>query len=258
MQSKSKVSWPICRLPSIFVISYNKNMNRIVISGTYCTGKTTLSLALSLATGIPTTHALTMREILPILFPGKTLKQCSYSELLCLGMKRFEERIYAEAQLKNGFVSDGCALQEWIYGSTRLYTGAYPDEFPWEMHLKRIVNFKAFRNFEHQLKGFGGMAKAYVKTHYDLFFHLPVDFDFVSDGHRPTSELFRNFSEKLLVDTYSHLNIPAVHISGNPTERLEKILHYLNLPAIIPITTAIRQAEMLRIQKFDSVRLEQH
>lgn len=45
-------------------------MKKIVISGTYCTGKTTITLALEKATGIPATHALTMREILPDLFPG--------------------------------------------------------------------------------------------------------------------------------------------------------------------------------------------
>ncbi|WP_333889024.1 AAA family ATPase [Sphingobacterium siyangense] len=100
-------------------------MKRIVISGTYCTGKTTLSLALSFATGIPSTHAPTMREILPDLFPGKNLKQCSYPELLRLGMERFKNRLEAESGLTTGFISDGCPLQEWLYGSTRLVTGAY-------------------------------------------------------------------------------------------------------------------------------------
>src|SRR5690606_40886163 len=76
-------------------------MKRIVISGTYCTGKTTLSLALERASGISCSHALTMREILPKLFPGKSLRDCSYAELICLGMKRFEDRIRKESELGN-------------------------------------------------------------------------------------------------------------------------------------------------------------
>mgnify|MGYP007007859318 CR=1 FL=1 len=49
---------------------------RIAISGTYSTGKTTSSYALRYLTGIPRTHAQTMREILPIILPGKSLEEC--------------------------------------------------------------------------------------------------------------------------------------------------------------------------------------
>lgn len=231
-------------------------MKRIVISGTYCTGKTTLSLALSLATGIPATHALTMREILPKLFPGKTLRQCSYAELLCLGMKRFEERIRAEALLTGGFISDGCTLQEWLYGSTRLYTGAYPDEYPWQMKLKSLLNHRAYRDFVIQLQGFEGMAKSYAKTHYDVFFHLPVEFDFVPDGHRPTSERFRTLSEQRLLMTYDDMEIRPVMIRGRLQDRLQQVLDVLGIVPLAPLEHCIRQATELRAALFDRVALE--
>jgi len=231
-------------------------MKKIVISGTYCTGKTTLSLALSLATGIPATHALTMREILPNLFPNKTLRQCTYAELLCLGMKRFEERIKAEAKLTEGFISDGCTLQEWLYGSTRLYTGAYPDEYPWLMKLKRWINHAAYNDFVRELKGFEGMAKAYAKYHYDQFFHLPVEFKFVADGHRPTSDRFRQLSESRLIKTYKEMQLQPIWINGDLITRLSSILDYLNIKPIIPLERAIQQATALRQEKFDSVQLE--
>jgi hypothetical protein len=96
---------------------------RIAISGTYSTGKTTLSLALSYLTEIPITRARTMREILPDAFPGYSLEQCGSSELIELGMRRFTERVRAEMQRGDSFISDGCSLQEWLYGSTRLKTG---------------------------------------------------------------------------------------------------------------------------------------
>jgi hypothetical protein len=43
------------------------------MSGTYSSGKTFTSMALSHYTGLPRTKARTMREILPVAAPGKTL-----------------------------------------------------------------------------------------------------------------------------------------------------------------------------------------
>lgn len=231
-------------------------MRRIVISGTYCTGKTTLSLALSLATGIPSTHAPTMREILPELFPEKNLKQCSYPELLRLGMERFKERLEAENKLKTGFISDGCPIQEWLYGNTRLITGAYPNENKWTMLWKKIKNYRQYRDFKLLLSGFEGMAKAYTKTKYDIFFHLPVEFPFVEDGHRPTSERFREESERLLINTYKSLHITPVYIAGTLEKRLSVILSYLNVTPKIPLKEAIKISLEVKEDQFDRIALE--
>ncbi len=229
---------------------------RIVISGTYCTGKTSLTLALSLATGIPTTHAPTMREILPWLFPGTSLKDCSYAQLLRLGMERFERRVHAEAGLSTGFISDGCPLQEWLYGSTRLITGAYPEENNWTMLWKKLKNFRQYQDFELLLAGFEKMAKTYAKNSYDIFFHLPIEFPFVEDGHRPTSERFRKVSEERLLACYNELEISPVIIFGTIHERLAQILNYLNLEPLISLDHAIQFAIELKKQNFDRISLE--
>ncbi|WP_313258269.1 ATP-binding protein [Sphingobacterium sp.] len=229
---------------------------RIVISGTYCTGKTSLSLALSLATRIPTTHAPTMREILPGLFPGTSLKDCSYAQLLRLGMERFERRLHAEAGLSTGFISDGCPLQEWLYGSTRLITGAYPDENNWTMLWKKLKNYRQYQDFELLLAGFEKMAKTYAKNSYDIFFHLPVEFPFVEDGHRPTSERFRRVSEERLLACYYELEISPVIISGTIHERLAHILNHLNLEPLISLDQAIQYGIELKKQNFDRISLE--
>ncbi|WP_140937597.1 ATP/GTP-binding protein [Sphingobacterium lumbrici] len=231
-------------------------MKKIVISGTYCTGKTTLSLALAIATGIPATHALTMREILPQLYPGKSLRECSYAELITLGMKRFEERIRTESALPGGFISDGCTLQEWLYGSTRLITGAYPDETAWTMWWKKVLNYRGYRDFEKLLGRFEGMAKQYARTHYDQFFHLPVEFDFVADGHRPTSERFRTESESRLLQTYEQMGIAPLIVSGALEQRLTKILEVLQIDPLYPIDYCIRHAVLQRREQFDRVHLE--
>ncbi|WP_159634758.1 ATP/GTP-binding protein [Sphingobacterium composti Ten et al. 2007 non Yoo et al. 2007] len=231
-------------------------MNRIVISGTYCTGKTTLSLALEKASGISSTHALTMREILPNLFPGKTLKDCSYTELICLGMKRFEDRIRKESELGNSFISDGCPLQEWLYGSTRLVTGAYPDEYPYKMFFKKLFHYRSYKDFKKLLNGFETMAKVYTQKNYDMFFHLPVEFPFVADGHRPTSEIFRTTSEKRLLKAYKAIRIEPVFITGNIEERLNKILNILEIEPKYEISECIRFAEDYRTHIFDNIHLE--
>ena len=231
-------------------------MSRIVISGTYCTGKTTLTLALEKATGISATHALTMREILPNLYPGISLRECSFTQLLSLGMKRFEDRIRKESNLNNSFISDGCPLQEWLYGSTRLITGAYPDETHYQMEIKKLRNWKEYKNFKILLKGFEGMAKEYTKNNYDLFFHLPVEFPFVEDGHRPTSENFRRVSEERLLNTYRDLDINPTIINGNLHERINKILNHIKVKPAYPIDKCIEYAYSFRRNNFDSIHLE--
>ncbi|MCA5004061.1 ATP/GTP-binding protein [Sphingobacterium bovistauri] len=231
-------------------------MNRIVISGTYCTGKTTLTLALEKASGIPATHALTMREILPKLFPGKNLRNCRYTELICLGLKRFEDRIRKEADLKGSFISDGCPLQEWLYGSTRLITGAYPDEYPYKMLLRKILNYSSYRDFKKLLTSFEGIAKIYTQKKYDIFFHLPIEFPFISDGHRPTSESFRKASESLLLETYKDLNIVPHIINGSIESRLKQVLDILKLKPKFDIPSCIEYAKTYRLLNFDNISVE--
>lgn len=60
---------------------------RLVISGTYSTGKTTTATALSIATGIPLINALSAREILTDLYPGRRFQDMNATELMALGLK---------------------------------------------------------------------------------------------------------------------------------------------------------------------------
>ncbi|MDR2057970.1 MAG: ATP-binding protein [Dysgonamonadaceae bacterium] len=229
---------------------------KIAISGTYSTGKTTTALALSFLTGIMVTHARTMREILPDTFPGKKLEKCNFHELMELGVRRFTERIITEKSIKDSFISDGCPLQEWIYGTTRMITGLNPSEKPWKIKLHKKLFSPEWRIFESSISSFGQIVKKYTKTHYDAIIHLPVEFPFVADGHRPTSETYRNESEKLLCQTYKELNINILKANGSMKERLVKIVKELNLNMIISIEDAIRKAHTVRKNKFDSMKFE--
>jgi nicotinamide riboside kinase len=230
---------------------------KIVVSGTYSTGKTTLTLALSCLTGIPATHARTMREILPVSFPGYTLEECGPSELMELGMRRFTERIMGEMQTNGTFVSDGCPLQEWLYGTTRLKTGFNPAEKPEIMKARMEEHPEEWKVFRETTESFGTVVKAYVRNRYDAVIHLPVEFPFVADGHRPASEAFRTASEQLLNKTYRELEIRPIEVRGNLRERLKMSVDLLGLPTVRNTDEAIAMAEYRKKHIFDAVPTEQ-
>lgn len=229
---------------------------KIAISGTYSTGKTTTTLALSYLTGIPKTHAKTMREILPIAFPGKRLEDCLPNELMELGIRRFFERCEAECLYNNHFISDGCAIQEWIYGTARLKHGLNPNEHALKVGWKKLLDTTGYKVFGKTMEAFGLIAKQYVKENYDVIVHLPIEFAFTPDGHRPVKEKFRSESEKILLDTYQEWNIKPLFVTGTLEQRLQGIIETLNLPQQLTIKEAVELAMRDKANLFDSVKLE--
>ena len=228
---------------------------KIVISGTYSTGKTTTALAFSLLSEIPALHARTMREILPATFQGKRLEKCDFHELIELGMRRLTERMVCE-QGMDSFVSDGCPLQEWIYGTTRIITGLNLSEKPWKNKLDKLIRSTKWNVFEETLNGFGSIAKEYTKKHYDKIIHLPVEFPFDPDGHRPTSESFREKSEILLKKTYAELDLEVFETTGSLENRLTKIISFLGINPVMPVEEAIMKAKKIKQEKFDKIKIE--
>ncbi|MDR1448969.1 MAG: AAA family ATPase [Propionibacteriaceae bacterium] len=213
-------------------------MNKVAVSGTYSTGKTLTSLALSLVSGIPRTHAATMRQILPNAFPGKRLEECQDLELLQLGIIRYSQRFAHERSLPDGFISDGSSLHEWVYGKVRVHMGIHPQSD--SEYSEGLTGREAF--FEQVMDALGSVVKRHALRSYDLFLHLPIEFPLVEDGHRPVSERFREISDRLLRDTIEQLNLPIQVISGSVSERLEQALSILGRRPVMPVTTAVEQA----------------
>ncbi|MGB4777799.1 ATP-binding protein [Microbacterium sp.] len=211
---------------------------RIAISGTYSTGKTTTSYALSHLTGIPRTHAKTMRELLPDVAPGKRLEDCGVPELIQLGILRFSERYRHEGQLPDGFVSDGSALHEWSYGKMRAQVGINPED-PTSVPSRETGEAQAL---EVSMDAIGAIAKRHAKRGYDVFIHLPIEFPLVADGHRPVSEEFRHRSSDLLLDTLRELSIPVHVIGGDLPTRLSGIVSALGLSQVMSIDEALDRA----------------
>ncbi|WFB09903.1 ATP-binding protein [Streptomyces sp. LX-29] len=214
----------------------------LAISGTYSTGKSTTTEALSVATGIPRTHALTSREILKDLVPGKQVQELSAVELLALGLRRLEERIHNEA-MPGSFVSDGSVIHEWIYGEARMRVGVNPGDGALHKLLTELAGLPVKRFYRQYMQAYGQITKARAKRTYDAYVHLPVEFPMKADGHRPVSERFRRMSDELLIHTLEEMEMPYHVVRGSVEERVDQIIRIFDLPTVLPVGEAVTIAQ---------------
>lgn len=224
----------------------SKKEIRLVISGTYSTGKTTTTNALSIATGIPLINALSAREILTGLYPGRRFQDMNSVELMALGLKRMEERIREETVLykeNSSFLSDGSVLNEWVYGTVRLKVGINPGSKLMHRMSKAVLGIAARPFFKKYLEAYGQVVNLHAKQWYTDVVHLPIEFAMDPDGHRPVSEKYRTLSDTALLNAFTDIGLSPVQIAGNQKERLEKIVERYDLPIVVPIEEAIARAE---------------
>lgn len=237
----SDTSTPAVQTASVSVAPVPERGLHLAISGTYSSGKSTTTEALSIATGIPRTHAMTSREILMDLVPGKQVQELSASELTMLGLRRLEERIHHEAGA-GPFISDGSVIHEWIYGEARMRVGINPGAGLLTKAAKNIAGLPVKRFYRQYMDAYGAVTKARAKRIYDAYVHLPVEFAMKADGHRPVSEKFRKLSDDLLIETLEELQIPYHVVGGSVRERVAKIIDIFDLPLVMPLDEAIDQA----------------
>ncbi|KGI82915.1 ATP-binding protein [Actinopolyspora erythraea] len=215
---------------------------KLAISGTYSTGKSTTSEALSIATGIPRTHAKTSRELLVDLVPGKTVMELNAMELVKLLLRRFEERVHNETS-DNAFISDGGVFHEWVYFEARMRVGINPGASWWFKAIKKITGLPVKHFYQRYANMLGEVTRARAQRIYDAYVHLPVEFDMEPDGHRPVSEEFRRLSDDLLIEALDEMGIPYHVVGGSIPDRLEKIIKTFDLPVVVPVEDAIAEAE---------------
>lgn len=217
---------------------------KLAILGTYSSGKSTTTEALSLATGIPRTHAMTSRQILVDLVPGKTVMELNAMELVKLGLRRFEERVHNEGAGNESFISDGGVFHEWVYFEARMRVGINPGAPRWVSAVKTVTGLPVKRFYQRYTDALGEVTKARAGRIYDAFVHLPVEFDMEPDGHRPVSEEFRRLSDELILQTLKELGKPYHIVGGSIPERIERIVDLFDLPLVMPIDKAIELAEI--------------
>ncbi|MGN5755630.1 AAA family ATPase [Acinetobacter calcoaceticus] len=215
---------------------------RIGLTGTYSSGKTLTSLIISDYLNLPRTEARTMREILPHAAPGKTLEEVSSPELIQMIITRHMDRVIHEYKHKERFISDGCSLQEWIYGSVRVKYGMNPNQ---SIHLKQgetVSKTTELAYFESIMSELGKVFKRHVKESFDAFIHLPNELPLAKDGHRPVNELFRSASDDLLKETFDELGIKYHIVGGSLEERANTISEILNIKPVKTIEESIASA----------------
>jgi hypothetical protein len=228
---------------------------KIAISGSYSTGKTTTAIALSLLTGIEMIHARTMREILPVTFPGKRLDECNPGEIVELIFTRLQERIVEETKHPDKYVADGSYMQEWVYCASRVKYGMNPSE-RWIVTLwKKCTRSAQWKTFREAMEVYGFMVRQHLDQ-YDLFIHLPIEFPLTLDGHRPVNESFRSMCDRLLRNTYAELALPVYEVKGSIQERLESAIRYLQLSPKMDMREAIVISEQTVKERFNSIKLE--
>lgn len=215
---------------------------KLAISGTYSTGKSTTTEALSIATGLPRTHAMTSREILIDLIPGKTVMDLNAMELIKLGLRRFEERVHNESG-PGPFISDGGVFHEWVYFEARMRVGINPGAPKWFQAVKKVTGLPVKHFYQRYTDTLGDVTRSRAKRIYDAYVHLPVEFDMHKDGHRPVSEPFRRLSDDLLIEALQDLGIPY-HVVGGPIpERVDRIIELFDMPQVVPTAEAIELAQ---------------
>jgi hypothetical protein len=216
---------------------------RLAISGTYSTGKTTTTEALSIATGIPRTDALTARQITLDLFPGRRFQDLTTGDLLALGLRRLEERIQSEAAAQGGYISDGSVLHEWIYGEARLRVGINPGAAPLARALQGISGIPAKPFLRRYLSAYGHVVQARAREQYDAFVHLPLESTMDPDGHRPLSEKYRRVSDVMLRAAPIDLGIGCHVVGGTLRDRIHQIIDIFGLPVAVDVDEAIALAD---------------
>lgn len=216
---------------------------KLAISGTYSTGKSTTTEALSIATGVPRTHAMTSREILIDLIPGKTVMDLNAMELIKLGLRRFEERVHNESG-PGPFISDGGVFHEWVYFEARMQVGINPGAPSWFQAVKKVTGLPVKRFYQRYTDTLGDVTRLRARRLYDAYVHLPVEFDMQPDGHRPVSEPFRRLSDALLLETLEQLDIPYFVVGGPIATRVDRIIALFDLPQVIPTDEAVARAEV--------------
>ena len=89
---------------------------------------------------------------------------------------------------------------------------------------------------------FGAVTKDRAKRSYDVFVHLPVEFEMRADGHRPVSESYRHVCDRLLTEVLDELEIPCHVVGGSVARRVTQIVELLALPVEVEIDDAVALA----------------
>ena len=171
---------------------------RISITGSHCTGKTTLAEAVEYHLGIPFVKGDTMKEILNSNFPGRNFEDLLPKEAWRLENLGLNNRISVQTGKEN-FVSDGCTLNSIAYAIAEC-----GDD------VKKRPDFHQFES----------RALTYART-YDIMVYLPLEIPFRPKGVIPPSKEFREEIDRLILELLH--NFQFYTLNGTVEQRVEKL-----------------------------------
>ena len=211
---------------------------KLAISGTYSSGKTLTTYALSHYVGIPGPAPHHARAA-----TGRGARQdpgAVHGRGACPAHRRRPvERVVRESHLTD-FVSDGSSLQEWIYGSVRVVVGINPND---SAHLReRVALTPELEFFQQVMEQLGVAIKQHVRDTYEAFVHLPNELTLARDGHRPVNERFRSMADEAIGTEVDALRIPRHVVGGTLAERLSRITKLFGFTPVVDMATAIELA----------------
>ncbi len=197
---------------------------RVAISGSYRTGKSTLLSAISELTRLPGIQPPEAPEIFARLFDGRDINGGSQEEFAQVGFQRFIDRVSSEnVHRKTGFVADGTALTEFAYGVARqrFGHGAHGPGTPF-----------ASDEFRWAVKQLGAVATRHCREAYDSIIHLPVEFGLTGTNSEGIDEPFRREADRVVRQMFDRADIPYTIIGGSPDERVAKVISELGLSVL--------------------------
>lgn len=188
---------------------------RVAVVGAYGAGKSTLAARFAEQAGLPVAHGTPMRD--PAGGPPKPLADADPAELIQLVVRRYAERVEAEARNPQGFVSDGSLLHEWVYATVRLAVGTHP-----AAGVDLALANDAGDPHAEVVAALGREIVQRAAQSYDRVVHLPVEFA-LTDVVKPISEPFRDLSDELMMRTFAVAGVTVHPITGAVDARLSAL-----------------------------------
>lgn len=193
-----------------------KPTTKIAVAGSYGTGKTMTSLALSRILDLPRAHVENIDSLyFKIYGKNKNPKEYSTAELLSLGLARFHSRIKQEDP--GGFISDGSVFNEIAYGEARI-----------AMSERKAGSFKGFLHkeiYKDYRRRLYRTITDYGRNAYNNLFYLRITP--VPGGLSKNSIVFQEYFEKTLFRLFDENNIEYRVLEGSVETFIPEILSSL-------------------------------
>lgn len=218
---------------------------KIAITGTFQTGKTLITQTLSIITGMPPVEAAQSFDCVAKYFPGKRLEQLTPDDCFQLDVFYLMELAVHEHNFPGGFWSDGELIQRVATGMMHIHQHYHPEheKSPFGkvcLGANRMMDSRKMRRLS---RIYEGLIKAYSESTYHSIVHFPVEFPIGESKPDNGFNRHRMEYDQRIIDFLEGLALKHYIITGNPAEKVGKILDIYQLKPLMSIEAAIGRAK---------------